>query len=300
MFDLTFLGTSGSIPSVERNQPGLLIAVGSHRMLVDCGEGTQRQLLRSGAGFRRLDRLLLTHDHLDHVLGIPGLLSTLGQQRREEKLVIHGGPKTLRFVAGQFAALWGEGRAPIACELAGLEEGLVVEEDDFTISCFPIQHRNTDSFAFIFEAQARRHLLPDRLDALGVPGPDRKELAAGRAVTLADGRVIDPAAVTGAETPGAKLVVVGDVATTEGLVDHVRGADLLVIESSFLARDAETAQRYGHLTATEGATLAAEAGVKRLVLNHITGRYEDHEILAEAKAIFPEVALANDFDKVSI
>jgi ribonuclease Z len=112
MFDLTFLGTSASVPSAERNRPGLLVEAGGDRILVDCGEGTQRQLLRSGAGFRRLDRLLLTHGHFDHVLGIPGLLSTLRLQQSADVMRIHGGPDTLDVVARMLAGLWDMGRAP--------------------------------------------------------------------------------------------------------------------------------------------------------------------------------------------
>jgi ribonuclease Z len=117
MFDLTFLGTSASVPSADRNHPGLLVDAGGHRIMVDCGEGTQRQLLRSGAGFRRLDRLLLTHGHFDHVLGIPGLFSTLRLRQSTDVMTIHGSPGTLDVVVRILAGLWGEGRAPIPLQL---------------------------------------------------------------------------------------------------------------------------------------------------------------------------------------
>jgi ribonuclease Z len=123
MFALTFLGTSASVPSAERNHPALLVEAGSHRILVDCGEGTQRQLLSSGAGFRRLDRLLLTHGHFDHVLGIPGLFSTLRLRQSADVMTIHGSPGTLDVVVRMLAGLWGEGRAPIPLEFAPLTEG---------------------------------------------------------------------------------------------------------------------------------------------------------------------------------
>jgi ribonuclease Z len=127
MFALTFLGTSASVPSAERNHPGLLIEAGSQRILVDCGEGTQRQLLRVGAGFRRLDRLLLTHGHFDHVLGIPGLFSTLRLRRSADLMTIHGSPGTLDVVVRMLAGLWGEGKAPIPLELVPLAEGQVID-----------------------------------------------------------------------------------------------------------------------------------------------------------------------------
>src|SRR5215813_1685229 len=191
MFSLTFLGTSASVPSAERNHPALLVEAGTHRILVDCGEGTQRQLLRSGAGFRRLDRILLTHAHFDHVLGIPGLFSTLRLRRSDDLMTIHGGPGTLNVVVRMLAGLWGEGRAPIPLELVPLVTGRVVDASDFAVDCFPVRHRNTDSFGFSFESRSRRHLLPDRLTAVGVPdGPVRKDLAEGRSIVLADGRTV--------------------------------------------------------------------------------------------------------------
>jgi ribonuclease Z len=150
MFKLTFLGTSASVPSAERNHPGLLVKAGNHRILIDCGEGTQRQLLRSGAGFRQLDRLLLTHSHFDHVLGIPGLFSTLRLHQSVETMTIHGGSGTLDIVSRMLAGFWGEGRAPISLELVPLRSGQFVDVDGFTIDCFPVRHRDTDSFGFTF------------------------------------------------------------------------------------------------------------------------------------------------------
>jgi ribonuclease Z len=301
MFDLTFLGTSASVPSAERNHPSILVEAGSHRILVDCGEGTQRQLLRCGAGFRRLDRLLLTHDHFDHVLGIPGLFSTLRLRQSAEIMTIHGSPSTLDVVVRMLAGLWGEGRAPIPLELMPLAEGRVLDAGEFTIECFPVRHRDTDSFGFSFQSSVRRHLRPERLSALSVPdGPVRKELAEGRPVTLADGRTIDADDVLGPPEGRKKLVVIGDTETTEGLDEHVRDADVLVIEATFLDRDAAIARDYGHLTAGEAAALAAESGVKQLVLTHISGRYPDEDILAEASKTFPDSQVATDFDHIAI
>jgi ribonuclease Z len=301
MFDLTFLGTSASVPSAERNHPGLLVEAGSKRILVDCGEGTQRQLLSSGAGFRRLDRLLLTHAHFDHVLGIPGLLSTLRLQQSADRMTVHGGPGTLEVVARMLAGFWGEGRAPVSLEFVPLQDGRVVDFTEFTVDCFPVRHRDTDSFGFAFESQVRRHLLPDRLSALGVPdGSVRKVLAEGRPVTLDDGRTIDPDDVLGPPAKGKKLVIVGDTETTDGLSDYAGDADLLVIEATFLDRDSSAARDYGHLTAAKAAALAAESGVKQLVLTHISGRYPEQDILAEAAKIFPNSRVAADFDRVAI
>ncbi|MGY4507668.1 ribonuclease Z [Bradyrhizobium sp. USDA 3650] len=300
MFALTFLGTSASVPSAERNHPALLVEAAGKRVLIDCGEGTQRQLLRSGAGFRRLDRILLTHAHLDHVLGIPGLFSTLGLRQQSDVTIVHGGQDTLDIVIRMLAGLWGAGRAPIPVEFAPLIEGQVVDAGDFTIDCFPVRHRDTDSFGFSFRSPARRHLERERLAELGVPdGPMRGELAAGRPVVIA-GRTIDPEDALGPPSGGRKLVVIGDTETTDGLSKHVVDADLLVIEATFLDRDAATARDYGHLTAREAASFAAANNVGQLVLNHMSGRYRDEEILAEAIGIFPSTRIAADFDHIVI
>jgi len=301
MFALTFLGTSASVPSAERNHPALLVEAAGRRTLIDCGEGTQRQLLRSGAGFRRLDRILLTHGHLDHVLGIPGLFSTLGLRRNSDVMTIHGGLGTLEVVVRMLAGLWGEGRAPIPAQFAPLAAGQVVDVGEFTIDCFPVRHRDTDSFGFVFQSPARRHLLSDRLAALGVPdGPMRGELAEGRPVVIAGDRTIDPEDVLGAPSGSKKLVVIGDTESTEELSRHVTDADVLVIEATFLDRDASTARDYGHLTAAEAAAFAAANGVKHLVLTHLSGRYQDEEILDEAAKIFPHCRIAADFDRIDI
>ncbi|CCD98338.1 ribonuclease Z [Bradyrhizobium sp. STM 3809] len=301
MFELIFLGTSASVPSPDRNHPGLLVQAGGQRILVDCGEGIQRQLLASGAGFRRLDRILLTHGHLDHILGIPGLFSTLRLRRSAEIMTVHGSPDTLDVVIRMLAGLWGEGRAPIPLQLVPLTSGQVLDAGGFTINGFPVRHRDTASFGFAFVSPARRHLLPERLAALAVPdGPLRKMLAEGRAVTRDDGRIIMPEDVLGPPRGGKKLVIVGDTETTDDLQQHVRDADVLVIEATFLQRDAATARDYGHLTAAEAATLAATSNIGQLVLNHISGRYTDDEILDEARAVFPATRIASDFDRLTV
>ena len=189
----------------------------------------------------------------------------------------------------------------VPLEFVPLTEGPVIDAGEFAIRCFPVRHRETDSLGFCFESKARRHLRPDRVEALGVPdGPLRGELAQGRSVRLADGRTVDAEDVLGPIEPGKKLVIVGDAETTEGLFEPVRDADVLVIEATFLERDASIARDYGHLTAAEAATLATASGVKQLVLTHISGRYGDEEILEEATKVFPNSRVARDFDRIVI
>ena len=164
-----------------------------------------------------------------------------------------------------------------------------------------MRHRDTDSFGYVFKSLTRRHLDRDRLALMHVPdGPIRKELAEGRRVTLPDGRIIDPADVLGPLDSGSKLVIVGDAGTTDGLSAVVGDANLLVIEATFLQRDAAIARSYGHLTVVQAASLAATSNIKRLILTHISGRYSPEAILAEAKAIFTPVQVANDLDHIQI
>src|SRR5216684_3912146 len=196
MFDLTFLGTAATTPSAQRGLPALLVGAGGERFLIDCGEGTQRQLHHAGAGFRRLDHVLLTHAHLDHVLGLAGLIATLGLFGRRGELAICGSGETIGVVERYLASLWGPGSAPVALRLATLAPGAIIEARSYRISCFPVRHRGTESLGYRFETIPRRHLRADRLAALGVPpGRLRARLAAGEAVVLADGRRIDPESV---------------------------------------------------------------------------------------------------------
>lgn len=301
MFDLTFLGTAATTASAARGLPSALVKAGSDRFLIDCGEGTQRQMLRAGAGFRRLQHILLTHAHLDHVLGLGGLIATLGLLDIHNELTISGSAQTIEFVRGYLASLWGEGRAPVALRLASLEPGVVIEAREYRVSCFPVRHRNTQSLGYRFDTKPRRHMNKDRLAVLGVPsGPLRTKLAGGEEIALPDGRRIKPEDVLGPARPGASLVVVGDAEETGSLVEAVRGADALVIEATFLEQDRDLAARRGHLTASQGGWLATKAGVGALYLTHISGRYDPPDIAAEAATYFPEVKVVNDFDTIQV
>src|SRR5262249_32062072 len=172
MFDVTFLGTAASTPSAERGLPALLVQAGSERFLIDCGEGTQRQMLRAGSGFRRLEHVLLTHAHLDHVLGLGGLIATLGLMDLRTPLRICGSPQTMRFVAQYLGSLWPLPRAPVPLEFVELQPGPLLSTGGFTLSCFPVQHRGTESLGFRFDTVARQHLDARKPANPGVPpGP---------------------------------------------------------------------------------------------------------------------------------
>jgi ribonuclease Z len=300
MFDLVFLGTAAAVPSADRGSPALLVICGPGRFLVDCGEGTQRQLMRARLGFRGLGHVLLTHLHLDHVAGLAGLLATRRLFQIDDPVEIVGSAETIGFARRYLSNTVGS-EGEVGYRLRAVAPGPVLTRTGWRLAAFPVAHRGTESLGYLFEGVARRPLLADRLAALGVPeGPERAALARGETVTLADGRQIAPEMVQGQSVAGAKLAVVGDAEETDSLVEPVRRADELVIEATFLERDAALARARGHLTAAAGARLARDAEVGELLLTHISGRYKTGEILAEATALFPRVRVAADFDRVSV
>ena len=300
MFDLVFLGTAAAVPSAERGLPALLVARGSSRFLIDCGEGAQRQLMRAGLGFRGLAHVLLTHAHLDHVLGLAGLLATFALFRVDGTIEIIGSDETLAFVRRYLADTIGPERES-AYRLRAISPGPVLVREGWRLDAFAVAHRGTASLGYRFQDELRHPLISERLDALGVPaGPERALLAQGRSVVLADGRHIEPEMVRGAPAVGTVLAVVGDTEEIAGLIEPVRGADALVIEATFLERDATLARARGHLTAAAAARLARDAEVHELLLTHVSGRYSPEEILTEAARHFPNVRVVSDFDRTSI
>ncbi len=303
MFEIVFLGTSASAPSIHRGLTSQVIMAGEHRFLIDCGEGTQRQILRSGVGFKKLNHILLTHSHLDHILGLGGLASTFIRWENDiEELVIWGGKPALdRVQSLLFEVVFRNETPEVPIHLVDLKPGVFIETKQFTVTAIPVTHRGAGCFGYIFKEHDRHPFLAEQADALGIPaGPERAKLVRGESVTLADGRTISPDEVLGEQITGAKLAYIGDTARTDNLAAHIRDADTLVIEATFLESEADVANQFGHITARQAATLALENGVKTLILNHISRRYHERDVINEARSVFPNSYVARDMDHFAI
>jgi ribonuclease Z len=298
MFEIIFLGTSASAPSAKRGLPAQVVKHDEFRFLIDCGEGTQRQILQSGIGFKNLRHILITHGHLDHILGLAGLLSTFMRWETIDEMNIYSGRWALdRIHDLLYDVVLRGGEAPMILNLHELKPGVFFEAEDFTITAFPVFHRGSDSLGFRFEERSHRPFLPDKAEGLGVPvGPIRRDLVDGKTVTLADGREVGPEEVLGPVKPGVRLAHIGDAGRIEDLVDPCQGVDALVIEATYLEEEAEMAKKFSHLTARMAAQLAVKAGVGQLILTHLSRRYREKDVLDEAQVIFPNVRVARDFD----
>ena len=294
MLSITFLGTSASIPTIDRNVAGLAVQREGETILFDCGEGSQRQMMRYGVGFT-FREIFFTHYHADHMLGVTGLLRTLGLQDRSTPVMLYG-PKGAQRVLGAAISL-GIERNKFPVEILEVKPGDRLGRDDYDVVVFETDHRaDTVGFALVEHARLGR-FNPARARELGIPeGPLWGALHRGKAITLPDGRSIAPSDLVGAPRRGRSLVYTGDTRPHLAVVEAARGADLLVHEATFGGDEQERAKETGHSTAAEAARVAAEAGARRLVLTHISSRYnrDTAELLAEAKAVFPETIIARD------
>jgi len=296
--DVVFLGTSGSAPTAQRSPAALLVRRGGDRLLVDCAEGTQRQLLRSDVGLVDLREIYLTHLHADHYLGLPGMLKTFALRGREASLTVHG-PPGLRELAGALRRIFGRLTYPL--DLVELGPGEVLERDKYRIETFEVHHGVSAVGYAIVEDERPGQFDVDTADRLGVPsGPERGALQRGEAVTLADGTVVTPASVLGEGRRGRKVVITGDTAPTDSVVEAARGADLLVHDATFCADELERARETLHSTAGDAALIASRAGVELLALVHLSSRYGSRASFEEAVAVFADTVVPRDFDVVAI
>jgi ribonuclease Z len=294
VLSVTFLGTGAACPTVDRNVAALAVQREGETILFDCGEGTQRQMMRYGVGFS-FTEVFFTHFHADHMLGITGLLRTMGLQDRSAPVTLYG-PRGAQRILGAAMSL-GIERNKFPVEVVEIRAGDRLRRDEYDIVVFETQHRaDTVGYALAEHTRLGR-FHPERARELGVPeGPLWGRLHKGETVTLDDGRTVSPPDLVGAPRRGRTLVYSGDTRPHLALLEAARGADLLIHEATFGGDEAERAVETGHSTAAEAARVALEAGVRRLVLTHISPRYnrDAPELLAEARAVFPETAIARD------
>ncbi len=294
MLTVTFLGTGAACPTVDRNVSSLAIHREGEMLLFDCGEGTQRQMMRYGAGFT-FREVFFTHYHSDHILGIVGLVRTLGLQDRHEPMTLHGPRGAKRILGGLLSV--GVERTKFPLEIIEVAPGDRIRRQEYDLAVFPTEHRaDTVGYALV-EHDRRGRFDPDRARELGIPeGPLWGKIHKGEAVTLADGRCIEPAELVGPTRPGRTVVYTGDTRPIPGVVEVARGADLLIHEATFGDDEMTRAAETGHATARQAAQVAQEAGVRTLVLTHISARYtrEAPDLLAEAQSVFPSTRIARD------
>jgi len=290
--DVLFVGTAGSAPSARRGLPATLVRRGGDRLLFDCGEGTQRQLVRS-VGLVELEDVFITHFHADHVLGLPGMLKTFSLRGRERPLTVYG-PPGLRALFAGLAPVIGKTTFPVA--LVELEPNEALERDGYRVAAFEVDHGPRAIGYALVEDERPGHLDPARAQELGVrPGPDFGRLQRGETVSG-----VSPQQLMGASRRGRKIVLAGDTAPCEmtGAVAH--RADLLVHEATFLDEAAERARETGHSTARQAAELAAEAEVGMLALTHVSPRYGGGELREEARGVFENTVVPRDFDRIEL
>jgi ribonuclease Z len=294
MLSVTFLGTGAACPTVERNVAALAVQREGETILFDCGEGTQRQMMRYGVGFS-FTEVFFTHFHADHMLGIIGLLRTMGLQDRTAPVTLYGPRGAERILTAALSLGIERNKFPVA--IVELRPGNRLHREEYDIVVFQTDHRaDTVGYALAEHTRLGR-FHPERARELGIPeGPLWGRLHRGETVTLEDGRSVNPEDLVGAPRRGRTVVYSGDTRPHLALLEASRGADLLIHEATFGGDEAERAVETGHSTASEAARVALEAGVRRLVLTHISPRYtrEAPELLAEARAVFPETLIARD------
>jgi ribonuclease Z len=294
---LFFAGTGGSVPSARRGLPAVLVRRGGERLLFDCGEGTQRQLLRS-VGLADVDCVFITHFHADHWLGLPGMLKSFALRDREQPLTVYG-PAGLKQLMADTRFIYGR-RLPYelgVVELQPGQPGQAVERDGYKVAAVPVSHRSSSAVGYAIVEEARPgELDPALAERLGVkPGPDFGRLVRGETVNG-----VAPAQVVGPTREGRKIVISGDTSPCEALAIAAYQADVLVHEATFTEEEAERARQTGHSTARQAAELARGAEARMLILTHLSTRYAGAEVRDEARAVFSPSEVSRDFDTVEI
>jgi ribonuclease Z len=307
MLTVTFLGTSAARPTVERNVSGLAIHREGETLLFECGEGTQRQMMRYGVSFA-LSEIFFTHFHADHFLGVIGLIRTLGLQGRPEPLFLYG-PKGAKKVLSTALQL-GVERVPFPIEITEVKGGDTVRRAGGTaragydIDAFPTEHGGGPSLGYVLKEHVRRGRFDvEKAKAAGVPeGPLWGKLSKGEPIELEDGRRFTADGFVGPARAGRLVVFTGDTRPCAATVDAASGADLLVHEATFGEEERDRARDTGHSTAKEAAQVALAAKAKKLVLSHVSARYSisADELAREAREVFPNASVAKDGLEVDV
>jgi ribonuclease Z len=300
MLHVVFLGTAGSLPTPERNPSAILINREGEMMLFDCGEGTQRQMMRARTGMMRLNYIFLTHLHADHILGVPGLLETMAFQGREEPLTIAGPTHTIDLVE-KFSSICYFSR-DFEVRAMDLEPGDVVRMDGYQVEAVETQHSVPSVGYCLKEDERLGRFNREAAIALGVlPGPLFGKLQHGQEV-LVDGKVVRPDQVMGSPRPGRKIVYTGDTRPCRTVEAASKGADLLIHDCALADEMADWARETKHSTAGEAAQLARRAGVRQLVLTHISSRYSEDTspLLKDARNVFEKTLIAEDLMTMEI
>ena len=296
--DVVFLGTSASAPTAQRAPAALLVRRGGDRLLFDCAEGTQRQLMRSTLGLPDLEEIFLTHFHADHYLGLPGMLKTFSLRQREPPLTVYGPPGLVELYRSLGRIV---GKLSYEVRLEELRPGEALERDGYRILVFPVHHGVSAVGYVLAEHERPGEFDASAADALGIPfGPERGALQRGESITFDDGRVLTPDAVVGAPRPGRRIVLPGDTAPVETVRVLSEGADLLIHEATFLEDERDRAADTLHSTAVQAAEIARDAGVRMLALTHISTRYFGPELVREAREVFEATVVPKDFDVIEI
>jgi ribonuclease Z len=290
---LFFAGTAGSVPSPRRGLPAVLVRRGGDRLLFDCGEGTQRQLLRS-VGLLDVDAVFLTHLHADHWLGLPGMLKSFALRERSEPLTVYG-PAGCEELMGVMRVVYG--RLPYKLSVVALDPAETVRRDGYLIAAIAVRHKGEACFGYALVEDPRPgHLDPERARELGVtPGPDFGRLQRGETVAG-----VRPEQVMGPAREGRKIVLSGDTAPCQALAIAAHQADVLVHEATFAEEEGERARQTLHSTARQAAELAREAEVRLLALTHFSSRYAGGELRDEARAVFAATEAPRDFDTIEV
>ena len=288
-----FAGTGGSVASPRRGLPAILLRRGGARLLFDCGEGTQRQLMRS-VGLTDLDCVFITHFHADHWLGLPGMLKSFGLRERDQPLTVYG-PRGLRQMMDETRFIYG--RLPYELNVAELEAGETVSFDGFEVATIPVSHRSNNAYGYALVEDSRPgHLDPQLAERLGVtPGPDFGRLTRGETVAG-----VTPEQVMGPTREGRKVVISGDTSPCELLTIAAHEADVLVHESTFAEEELERARQTGHSTARQAAQVALDAKARLLALTHISARYPGGDLREEARSVFATTEAPRDFDTIDV